>query len=1259
MNKFLIVILVSCITFNISYGYQWQFWPIQPQELRILTWWDNTCKPWSYEESDVPTIFVPWIAASWYSEQWHTESKQKRWIPDPVTHVYDPLFFAFKRQWYTIEDVFYRDEFNLDIDGNPKKSLYLFWYDWKKDNKITATLLTQLIGKILLEYEEYNGCNIGKVNIIGHSMWWLVARAMLEDMCVEYGDDDFNGNKVILDYNASNERNWELQLFPSKLCTNPYPTESTGTKIKVHKFVTIATPHRGSPKSLALWERWDIELTDGLAFGKVIKSQLTSFLGTDQNLYQLIHWYSEKIPNGIVTLWQLLPDIESETTYNTKLEYLDKPDLIKTYEIKKNNYPKNSFLEELNRKENISKIWGKIDKYISYYSLKTWQSWKNNIIWYNLRWNDYRSQLGTPIKTNFTPWDITETLAGRDIYDYYKWDLNYKEYNISETILNDSWSWWDGTVPSKNLRLVPNNDLSSQEIEHSKFESKEIKCYDDSLSSYDNPIYENIWLNTEYEICSHTNMPIATIPEVIDFITWHTTEDKRGKILRNLWYTRYLEVPKKEIWAIDILNRWIHNYTALDEYFEEDYFMPSQTVIENWIYKNSLDLWDISLKSFRVARYDILSPINLLITDDQWRSIWIDPDTGRIINEIPGAWTSWNTEWSWEPEFFLIPLSWTGATNHQIKTYGTWDGEYHIVMNEIETNPPPSPLPSKEGEENSWWTTEESKGFIIAWTAKTNFWEDYEVEIAETGAEYVNLTETTPPTLEVSPTPSPLERVGVRSLTTDQRNLDIRYTIRWNSENVQKMKYTLMPLSPLGGKAGIGGTTTITWKLTLNLPQETTYTIELQLLDQNNEPLTNPESKQTIKITKIKKQATIVERIKQNSNNQNASSLTLDEEQREELLSFTYKKETSLNLQIKTTQVQEGPLWYQLTHNYDTPENQDEDLEYIYKKNDRWEDILDYVTDNETNTLFFEYQDDFIKQIKDLYNNIFTFEYTIIENIPFLTDIKIQNTTSLKPVQNIQIEYSEDLEPQVDVDTIELQTMPHNNSPSLLGRGLGGGLIQYFQWQDGNLYSTLWNKIYQINKKTKKRKLIFISLSYPKGHFTREYPKGEGLSNIFVTKQWTLYFTDTNNILHKYTNKKLFTYDLQIPWNFIIKQWKVYFLDPFKKQYNIYDLETQKLQKVDTKIFYTGIGIKNDGIIFTDESNESKNNQDHPEFEMKYEKKLQKLQEKLQFGYTIEVKEKLRRAIEKSKTKFLMRIKDEYLKTEMNYLIDRILDLLW
>ena len=1241
MQKLLWLFILFCLFFNASYGYQWQFWPIQPQELRILTWWDNTCKPWSYQESDIPTIFVPGIAASWYSEQWHTESKQKRWIPDPVTHVYDPLFFAFKRQWYTIEDVFYRDEFNLDIDGNPKKSLYLFGYDWKKDNKITATLLTQLIGKILLEYEEYNGCNIGKVNIIGHSMWWLVARAMLEDMCVEYWKDEQNGNKTVKNYPTDDTffANGDIISFPSFSCINPYPTESTGTKIKVHKFITIATPHRGSPKSLALWERWDIELTDGLSFWKVIKSQLTSFLGTDQNLYQLIHWYSEKIPNGIVTLWQLLPDIKNETTYNTKLEYLNKPDLVKTYEIKKSNYPKNSFLEELNRKENINKIWDKVGIYISYYSLKTWQSGKNNIVWYNLRLNDYHDFMWKPIKTNLTPWDITETLEGKDVYDFYKWDLDYKEYNISSTVLNDKWSWWDGTVPSNNLRLVPNNSLSNQEIEHSKFESKEIKCYDDSLDNYDNPVYKNIWLNTEYEICSHTNMPIATIPEVIDFITWQKTEDKRGEILRNLWYTRYLEVPKKEIWAVDVLNRWIHNYTSLDEYFEEDYFMPSKTVIENGEYKNSLDLGDNILKSFRVARYDILSPINLLITDDQWRSIWIDPETGNIINEIPGAWTSWNTEWSGEPEFFLIPISGTGA-NHEIKTYGTWDGEYHIVMSEIETISP-SPIGRGAG-----WGLQEGVGqkipLIIAWTAKTNFWEDYEVEIAENWAEYVNLTETTPSTLEVSE----------QTITTDQSNLDIRYTVRWNSENVGKIQYIFW---------GETKTTTINWKLTLNLPQETTYDLKLQLLDESNQPLTNAESQQTIRITKIKKQPTLSERIQQSSYNQDSPSFRMKGKGLGDgLLQFNYSNPHTLPLQIHSTDTQNWPLWYQLTHNYDTPENQSENLEYIYKKDDEWDDVLDYVTDNETNTLFFEYQDNLIKQIKDLYGNKLTFEYIIIENTHFLTDIRIQNTVELKPIQNIPVDYSEDLEPQMKIDTIELQTTIFDNYPPsfrMKGKGLGDGLlknkIQYSQWQDWNLYSILWNKIYQINKKTKKRKLMSISLSQ------REYPKGEGLSNIFVIKQWEIYFTDTQNHFYKYTNKKLFSYDILIPWSFVMKQWKVYYLNPFKKQYSIYDLEKQELQKVDTKNFYTDIWIKDDEIILIDEENEQGNNQDHPEFGMKYEKKLQKLEEKLKFAYTTEVKEKLRRAIEKSKTKFLKRIKDEYIKIEMNYLIDRILGLLW
>ena len=103
-----------------------------------------------------------------------------------MTHVYDTLFYTFLQNGYSLGDVFYTDEFTLDIQGNPKNTLYLFGYDWKKDNKISATLLAQLIGLILKKYEAENGCDIGKVNIVAHSMGGLVSRSMLENQCFHF-----------------------------------------------------------------------------------------------------------------------------------------------------------------------------------------------------------------------------------------------------------------------------------------------------------------------------------------------------------------------------------------------------------------------------------------------------------------------------------------------------------------------------------------------------------------------------------------------------------------------------------------------------------------------------------------------------------------------------------------------------------------------------------------------------------------------------------------------------------------------------------------------------------------------------------------------------------------------------------------------------------------------------------------------------------------------------------------------------------------
>ncbi|NDK09114.1 hypothetical protein EOM39_07815 [Candidatus Gracilibacteria bacterium] len=179
MRKLILVLLFISLLINQAHSI------MSSKESNILSNIDKNPVCENIQEKDIPTILIPGILASWYSEEGYKETgnQVKRWIPDPINHTYDTLIYSFKKNGYKIKDVFYQDEFTLSIDGtNPKGGLYVFGYDWKKDNKITATLLTQLVGLILNDYEKENGCNIGKVNIVSHSMGGLVARAMLEDM---------------------------------------------------------------------------------------------------------------------------------------------------------------------------------------------------------------------------------------------------------------------------------------------------------------------------------------------------------------------------------------------------------------------------------------------------------------------------------------------------------------------------------------------------------------------------------------------------------------------------------------------------------------------------------------------------------------------------------------------------------------------------------------------------------------------------------------------------------------------------------------------------------------------------------------------------------------------------------------------------------------------------------------------------------------------------------------------------------------------
>lgn len=700
MKKIISIFLLVILNVSQIFSYTEKYWDLTEKEKYILNFWNNLCEKISQE--DIPTIFIPWILSSWYSEEWYNETKVKRWIPDPISHTYDTLFYTFKKNWYHIKDVFYKDQFNLYIEWNPKKSLYLFWYDWKKDNKVTAQILSNLIMQIREKYEKENGCDIWTVNIIWHSMWWLIARAMLENICAS--EEEYKKYYLNLD-----KANWKIKNFKTSFCHH---------YTKINKFITIATPQRWAPKSLIIWEKWDLEKTDWLIKGQLLKQQLWVF--TDKWLYNIFHWYDKKIWKWIVTIWQLLPDVSKKWIMNQNLLYLFK----NNQKLDNKTHPQNSFLEELNKKENIDKMFSNISwKYILYYSDITWKTDYNNVIWYDIS-DKYRDWL-------FYKLDNTKEHSWINIYDKYKDFIDNTYYNIWDILKDHRWLWWDWTVPTVNL-LLSTNDTNEIIKENDKFSIEKIICYDEKIwMNTENQLVKKVW-DLDKELCSHWRMPILTAIKVYENISWNKVTYfnwqysliKEQKLLySSIWYADYQKID----W-------WIQRNNNLDNIFSEKLYTKTFKDLkevgnfiinknENSVKRKSLS-FDWQFKQIdSILRYEVLSPINLIIEDEKWRKIWIDPKTGLIINEIPWAWTSWNTEWSFEPEFFLIPKYSTWKVINKIYSYWTWDGEYKIVLNEIKQN------------SNTWGIN-----FVIEWNAKKGVLENYLVWIDWKDVNYKLLT---------------------------------------------------------------------------------------------------------------------------------------------------------------------------------------------------------------------------------------------------------------------------------------------------------------------------------------------------------------------------------------------------------------------------------------------------------------------------------------------------------------------------------------
>jgi hypothetical protein len=171
-----------------------------------------------------------------------------------------------------------------------EKMLFAFPYNWRNDNAETARLLKQRIDEVKI----ISGSN--KVDIVAHSMGGLVARS--------YAQSDYHENDI-------------------------------------DQIIFLGTPHLGAPKTYPIWESGDVGfVTDSTIAGYLLMSNFV-----EEAIMSGYFWRDGVylyIKEKVKSVQQLLPIYNYLKNFGSE-DYLNYP----------NNYPHNTFLEDLSSKRNI------------------------------------------------------------------------------------------------------------------------------------------------------------------------------------------------------------------------------------------------------------------------------------------------------------------------------------------------------------------------------------------------------------------------------------------------------------------------------------------------------------------------------------------------------------------------------------------------------------------------------------------------------------------------------------------------------------------------------------------------------------------------------------------------------------------------------------------------------------------------------------------------------------------------------------------
>jgi len=211
-----------------------------------------------------PVIIVPGILGSW--------PVKGVWTIDPILQTYTNLIETFRANGYELD-----------------KDLFVFPYDWHRDNEYSALLLKQRVD----EAKQASGSS--KVDIVAHSMGGIITRAYTES--ADYDND-------------------------------------------IDQIIFLGTPHLGSPEAYPVWEAGDVSFNKDKITGTILNYVFTK--EAKQNGYSGQQGVYNYIKASVPSVGQLLPIYDYLGWYGNENKF--------TYPLL---YPRNIFLETLEAKKGI------------------------------------------------------------------------------------------------------------------------------------------------------------------------------------------------------------------------------------------------------------------------------------------------------------------------------------------------------------------------------------------------------------------------------------------------------------------------------------------------------------------------------------------------------------------------------------------------------------------------------------------------------------------------------------------------------------------------------------------------------------------------------------------------------------------------------------------------------------------------------------------------------------------------------------------